>query len=97
MRALSFSPSQSFIDLHVETLRLRNHGAFWAELQRGFKERGRFYLYLVAIILGSDASQLDASDEVDEDFPDALREPILRRVQFSQISRIDNLGKRSEA
>ncbi|KAL6717115.1 hypothetical protein ACLMJK_005030 [Lecanora helva] len=41
-----------------------------------------------------DLEALDASDEVDEDFPDALREPILRRVQFSQISRIDNLVDR---
>lgn len=36
---------------------------------------------------------MEASDEVDDAFPDALREPILRKVQFSQISRIDNLGK----
>lgn len=36
-------------------------------------------------------SELDASDEVDDEFPDALREPILRKVQFQQISRIDNL------
>lgn len=37
--------------------------------------------------------QMEASDEVDDAFPDALREPILRKVQFSTISRIDNLGK----
>lgn len=37
---------------------------------------------------------MEASDEVDDAFPDALREPILRKVQFSTISRIDNLGKK---
>lgn len=36
---------------------------------------------------------MDASEEVDDAFPDALKEPILRKVQFSTISRIDNLGK----
>ena len=36
---------------------------------------------------------MDASAEVDDAFPDALKEPILRKVQFSIISRIDNLGK----
>lgn len=36
---------------------------------------------------------MDESDKVDDAFPDALREPILRKVQFSTISRIDNLGK----
>lgn len=35
--------------------------------------------------------EMEASDEVDDAFPDALREPILRKVQFSTISRIDNL------
>ena len=37
--------------------------------------------------------QMDASEEVDDAFPDALKEPILRKVQFSTISRIDNLGQ----
>ncbi|KAL8823341.1 MAG: hypothetical protein Q9191_005943 [Dirinaria sp. TL-2023a] len=35
--------------------------------------------------------QVDASDEVDDAFPDALREPILRKVQFSTVSRMDHL------
>ncbi|KAL8944629.1 MAG: hypothetical protein Q9216_000326 [Gyalolechia sp. 2 TL-2023] len=34
---------------------------------------------------------LDASDEVDDAFPDALKDPILRKVQFSTISRLDHL------
>lgn len=33
------------------------------------------------------------SKEVDDSFPEPLREPVLRRVQFSTTSRIDNLGK----
>lgn len=41
--------------------------------------------------------QMEASDEVDDAFPDALREPILRKVQFSTISRIDNLGKKLQS
>jgi len=36
---------------------------------------------------------MEGSKEVDGVFPDALREPILRKVQFSTISRIDNLGQ----
>lgn len=38
-------------------------------------------------------TQMEGSKEVDGVFPDALREPILRKVQFSTISRIDNLGQ----
>ncbi|KAL8927438.1 MAG: hypothetical protein Q9208_002243 [Pyrenodesmia sp. 3 TL-2023] len=36
-------------------------------------------------------SELDASDEVDDAFPDVLKAPILRKVQFSTISRLDHL------
>ena len=36
-------------------------------------------------------SEQAGSREIDEAFPQALREPVLRRVQFSTISRIDNL------
>lgn len=36
--------------------------------------------------------QIDASGEVDDAFPDALKGPILRKVQFSTISRLDHLG-----
>ena len=36
---------------------------------------------------------MEASGEVEDAFPEPLREPILRKVQFSQIARIDYLGK----
>lgn len=36
-------------------------------------------------------TEMAGSQEVDSTFPDALREPILRKVQFSTVSRIDNL------
>jgi ATP-utilising chromatin assembly and remodelling N-terminal/DDT domain/WSTF, HB1, Itc1p, MBD9 motif 1 len=36
-------------------------------------------------------SEAIGSQEVDSSFPEALREPVLRKVQFSTISRIDNL------
>jgi ATP-utilising chromatin assembly and remodelling N-terminal len=36
-------------------------------------------------------SEQAGSREVDEAFPDALKAPVLRRVQFSTTSRIDNL------
>ncbi|MCJ1478129.1 hypothetical protein MMC13_006805 [Lambiella insularis] len=36
-------------------------------------------------------SENEASHEIDDAFPDSLREPILRKVQFSTKSRIDNL------
>ena len=36
--------------------------------------------------------QKEASGEVDDAFPDPLREPILRKVQFIQIPRLDHLG-----
>ena len=35
---------------------------------------------------------MEESREVNNMFPDALREPILRRIQFSTVSRVDNLG-----
>ena len=35
---------------------------------------------------------MNNSKDVDKAFPEALREPVLRKVQFSVISRIDNLG-----
>lgn len=37
-------------------------------------------------------SAQDASDDVEDAFPEPLRGPILRKVQHSTISRIDNLG-----
>lgn len=36
--------------------------------------------------------QLEESREVNNSFPEALKEPILRRIQFSTTSRVDNLG-----
>ncbi|KAL8707544.1 MAG: hypothetical protein Q9220_007436 [cf. Caloplaca sp. 1 TL-2023] len=36
-------------------------------------------------------SFVDASGEVDDAFPDVLKMPILRRVQFSTVSRLDHL------
>ncbi|KZF21493.1 hypothetical protein L228DRAFT_154452 [Xylona heveae TC161] len=36
-------------------------------------------------------SEMEGSKDVDKSFPEALKEPILRRVQFSTVSRIDSL------
>ncbi|PKX99937.1 chromatin remodeling complex WSTF-ISWI, large subunit [Aspergillus campestris IBT 28561] len=36
-------------------------------------------------------SEMEESREVNNIFPDALKEPILRRIQFSTVSRVDNL------
>ncbi|KAL5361147.1 chromatin remodeling complex WSTF-ISWI, large subunit [Aspergillus floccosus] len=36
-------------------------------------------------------SELEESREVNNSFPEALKEPILRRIQFSTVSRVDNL------
>ncbi|EPS32848.1 hypothetical protein PDE_07809 [Penicillium oxalicum 114-2] len=36
-------------------------------------------------------SELEESREVNNSFPEALKEPILRRIQFSTTSRVDNL------
>ncbi|PTU17252.1 hypothetical protein P175DRAFT_0103946 [Aspergillus ochraceoroseus IBT 24754] len=36
-------------------------------------------------------SEMEESREVNSSFPDALKEPILRRAQFSTISRVDSL------
>jgi hypothetical protein len=35
---------------------------------------------------------MEESREVNNTFPDALKGPILRRTQFSTVSRVDNLG-----
>lgn len=40
--------------------------------------------------------QMEESREVNNSFPEALKEPILRRIQFSTVSRVDNLGMWSE-
>ncbi|OJJ37605.1 hypothetical protein ASPWEDRAFT_461308 [Aspergillus wentii DTO 134E9] len=37
------------------------------------------------------SSEMEESREVNNSFPDALKEPILRRIQFSTVSRVDNL------
>jgi hypothetical protein len=36
---------------------------------------------------------MENSIDVDNLFPDPLKEPVLRKVQFSTVSRIDTLGK----
>jgi hypothetical protein len=36
-------------------------------------------------------SEMEESREVNNSFPEALKGPILRRVQFSTVSRVDNL------
>lgn len=36
--------------------------------------------------------QMKESRDLNKSFPEALREPILRRIQFSTVSRLDNLG-----
>ncbi|KAF4240517.1 hypothetical protein CNMCM8980_001166 [Aspergillus fumigatiaffinis] len=36
-------------------------------------------------------SEMEESREVNSAFPDALKEPVLRRIQFSTVSRVDNL------
>lgn len=41
----------------------------------------------------ADHIQTSSSNDIDKIFPDALRDPILRKVQFSDIPRIDELGK----
>lgn len=40
--------------------------------------------------------QMEESREVNNSFPEALKEPILRRIQFSTVSRLDNLGMLSK-
>lgn len=37
--------------------------------------------------------QNKSSASIDNVFPEVLRDPILRKVQFSTISRMDELGK----
>ena len=50
-------------------------------------------VYIFNLTDHADQNQEEASQEVDEAYPDPLREPVLRKVQHSTISRIDNLGK----
>lgn len=46
-------------------------------------------IYLFVLLT---AQQTDGSREVNSAFPEPLKEPVLRKVQFSTISRIDSLG-----
>lgn len=36
--------------------------------------------------------QTVSSQDVDQTFPEALKDPVLRKVQFSVVPRIDSLG-----
>ncbi len=45
-------------------------------------------LYINVLII----TQTNGLQQVDSTFPDPLREPVLRKVQFSIINRIDDLG-----
>ena len=40
-------------------------------------------------------SESKSSSAIESVFPDVLKDPILRKVQFSQISRVDDLGMSS--
>lgn len=46
--------------------------------------------------MSSLVNQTEESREVNNTFPEALKEPILRRIQFSTVSRVDNLGMLSQ-
>ena len=43
--------------------------------------------------LPTDLMQNKSTTAIETVFPEVLREPILRKVQFSTISRVDDLGK----
>lgn len=44
-------------------------------------------------VFSADINQTKSSAAVETVFPDPLRDPILRKVQFSTISRMDELGE----
>lgn len=52
---------------------------------------GRSKMHLCSA--STDLLQTSSSSGIDKIFPDALRDPILRKVQFSEIPRIDELGQ----
>lgn len=41
----------------------------------------------------TDFAQTKSSASIENVFPEVLRDPILRKVQFATISRMDDLGK----
>ncbi|WEW61188.1 DDT domain-containing protein [Emydomyces testavorans] len=47
--------------------------------------------YLPRPTIEDDSSEAEGSKEVDNSFPEALKDPVLRKVQFSTVSRIDSL------
>lgn len=59
-----------------------------------FSFKNKDILFYVAYLTGNLAlPQMEESRELNTAFPDALKEPILRQIQFSTVSRIDHLGK----
>lgn len=73
-----------------------NYGPFRPQLFRGPRVRGSFKSLIPAPLAGDvlTPSQLAGAQEVEQAFPEPLKGPILRRVQFQTISRIDNLVDR---
>ena len=86
---LTFAPQKRFISEITGASQLTFFDALIREVS--------YYGLLILIAPRSIDCQLtlwktDASNQVEDTFPESLKEPILRKVQFSQISRIDMLG-----
>ena len=44
------------------------------------------------LVQSADAQQTESTMAIEKVFPEVLRDPILRKVQFSEVGRLDDLG-----
>lgn len=68
-----------------------NYGPVSINIFRSTQERGRHHTTHPSPLPRANSSQLAGAKEVDQAFPEALKGPVLRKVQFQTVSRIDNL------
>jgi hypothetical protein len=57
------------------------------------KSEVSYSLYYFKRACAEQSDQMEHAQDVDQQFPEPLKEPVLRKVQFSTVSRIDTLGK----
>ncbi|OAA69745.1 chromatin assembly and remodeling factor [Cordyceps fumosorosea ARSEF 2679] len=99
-KPVKFLPPQQIDDEDVEVWHIPQTGEIFADYDE-YLDRMEFYKqprfndqitgHSGLTFFEAHESELAGAREVDESFPEALKGPILRRVQFQIVSRLDNL------
>ncbi len=92
LRSPSFARHRaSFAYNLAATLHLHDNRTLRPDLLRGSRERGMCFMRLFPSFALTPDPQMVGAVEVEQAFPEALKGPVLRRVQFQTTSRIDAL------